>query len=475
MTRRIPDATRDSDHHRHPGALARERFRLAGAVLALAMLTGLLGCGDGKEAADAEPGTPEWFAGQVLYQITVPEFSDDGTLAGVIPRLDELADLGINVLVFNPIHPAGGAMGDSVPAHPYAVRDHLAVDPALGTLDDFERLVAAAHDRGMRVILDMVLNHGALDHVELRQHPEWFTRDAQGQPLRKVEAWQTAVDFDHGHAGARAYLQRVLRTWAQRGADGFRCLHANLQDAAFWTESLAAARRARPGLYFVADSKDPRHLDEGFDAILRPQYLEASSFAYLDDVAQPGLQVDMWFAISDTVFQTSGRGVIFLEDRFSKRAAETFPWPRGAGYAAGLLTLPGHPQLYNGQEWGSAQQARLYRSVPLDRTARHEGWEALYGDLLALRAASPALRRGDARRLETRSHEILVFTRELAGELMLVGVNLSGSGPEFTLPDELASRRWHEWNARSFATTATELPDAIHIEPFGWRAWRAAR
>jgi glycosidase len=281
------------------------------------------------------------------------------------------------------------------------------------------------------------------------------------------------VDFDHDHAGARDYLHRVLRTWARRGVDGFRCLHANLQDGDFWTGALAAARGVRPGLVFVADSKDPRHLAEGFDAVARPQFLETSSFAFLDDVAQLALNDGMWLAVVDTVFDTAGRGVIFLEDRFTRRATEAFPWPRGAGYAAALLTLPGHPQLYNGQEWGCRQQARLAGPSPLDRTVRHAGWEALYRDLLRLRAASEAVRRGESRRVPASNREILVYVRELPQETVLVAVNLSGSGPQFALPDDLAARRWRPWRDGAFGEPRA-LAGPVDLEPFGWRAWRAA-
>jgi glycosidase len=448
------------------------RFALLATSPALAVLVLLASCSQPADHVDPRPDRG-WYTGQVLYQITIAEFSEAGTFDGAIPHLGELRDLGISVVVLNPIHPAGGAVADSVPAHPYAVRDHLAVDPALGDVAAFERFVEAAHASGLRVLLDMVLNHGATDHVAAAEHPDWFTRDDQGQPVRKVAAWRTVADLDQQHPDVQDYLDLVLATWIERGVDGFRCLHANLQDGEFWTATLAAARQSHPGLYVVADSRDPRHLDEGFDAILRPDYLEASAFAHMDDFGQRGLEGDLWFAVVDTVLQTTGRGMNFLEDRFSRRAVESFPWPKGAGYVAALLTLPGHPLLYNGQEWGCAQPPRLFDAVPLDRDTRDQRWEPLYRDLLALRAASVAIRTGDARRLISPDRGLLAFTREANDELVLVLANCSDHRPEVTLPPALASRQWQRWQGDGFATQPVSLGPLVAVDPCQWQAWRA--
>lgn len=443
-------------------------------VLAITALGILASCDQTSDSTESGPDR-DWYAGQVLYQINIPEFSAAGTLDAAIAHLDELRDLGIGVVVLNPIHPAGGAVPDSIPAHPYAVRDHLAVDPSIGDVESFERFTAAAHARGLRVLLDMVLNHGAIDHVAMADHPDWFARDAEGRPTRKVASWRTVADFDHQHPGLQGYLRQVLATWVERGSDGFRCLHANLQGTEFWAESLVAARQLRPELYIVADSRDPRHFAEGFDAILRPDYLEASSFAHMDDFGQRGLEADLWFAVVDTVSNTTGRGMNFLEDRFSQRAVESFPWPRGTGYVVGLLTLPGHPMLYNGQEWGCAQLPRLYDAVPLDRHARDERWEPLYRDLLALRAASAAIRTGDARQLTSPDRGLLAFTRETGAEMVLVLANCSDYRPEVELPPALASREWQRWQGQEFAARSESLGARVAVDPCQWQAWRAVR
>ncbi|MBD3222008.1 hypothetical protein GF314_12285 [bacterium] len=438
---------------------------------------GLVACGTGPDdRAGNGPVSPEWFAGRVQYEVNVPEFSEDGTLDGVIPRLEGLDELGLEVLVLDPIHPRGGVSpADTFPAHPYSVMDHLAVAEDLGGLPAFERLVDAAHARGMRVVLDMVLNHGAIDHVAIVEHPEWFARDEAGEPTRTVDDWRTVADFVHQDPAVRAFHQQVLKTWLARGVDGFRFLHANLMSDDYWREILDGVRRSHPEAYLIADVKNPKFLDLGFDGIYKPQFFEASTFGILDDMAQLGLRDDIWYGAIDTVYGIGLRGTIFLEDRFLARATETFPWPLGKGYATVLLTIPGTPKLYNGQEWGISAQPRLTRGARLAPEQGHEGWAAHYRDLLRLRTGSEALRIGEARWIEAEERELMVYTREIPGETILVAANLTDTGPEFTLPDDLATARWHEWTDGAFADEAAVLEGEIRVGPCDYRAWRLAR
>ena len=110
-----------------------------------------------------------------------------GTFDDVIARLPYVRDLGFDVLYFPPIHPIGRTNrkgrnntltpGPDDPGSPYAIGaaegGHLAVHPELGTLDDFDRLVAAAREHGLEIALDIALN-ASPDHPWIKEHPEWF-------------------------------------------------------------------------------------------------------------------------------------------------------------------------------------------------------------------------------------------------------------------------------------------------------------
>lgn len=108
--------------------------------------------------------TPEpWWTKAVVYQIYPRSFADSngdgiGDLRGIIGKLDYLQKLGVDVLWLSPFYPS--PQDDNG----YDVKDYTGVDPLFGTLDDFTELVAAAHHRGMRIVIDIVVNHSSDEH-----------------------------------------------------------------------------------------------------------------------------------------------------------------------------------------------------------------------------------------------------------------------------------------------------------------------
>ncbi|HZK59254.1 MAG TPA: alpha-amylase family glycosyl hydrolase, partial [Cryobacterium sp.] len=140
----------------------------------------------------------DWWQRGVIYQVYARSFADSGgdgvgDLAGIIDHLDHLGPdgLGIDAIWLSPIYPSPGLdLG-------YDVSDHERVDPLFGSEDDFDRLVAEAHRRGIRVVLDLVMNHTSDAHRWFESsragrdgpHAEWYLwRDpagigADGQPL----------------------------------------------------------------------------------------------------------------------------------------------------------------------------------------------------------------------------------------------------------------------------------------------------
>ena len=195
-----------------------------------------------------------WWKDGVIYQIYPRSFADSngdgiGDLNGIIDKLDHLADLGIDAIWLSPINPSPDV------DFGYDVADYLDIDPKYGTLADFDRLVVTAHQRGIRVIVDLVLNHTS------DQHP-WFieSRSSTDNPKRNWYIWQEnpkgkdeppnnwqaifggkGWEFD-SETGQYYYhmfckeqpdlnwrnpevyreMMRVFRFWSDRGVDGFR-------------------------------------------------------------------------------------------------------------------------------------------------------------------------------------------------------------------------------------------------------------
>jgi alpha-glucosidase len=211
-------------------------------------------------------GTHLWWQRGIVYQVYPRSFMDSngdgvGDLPGVLSRLDYLRWLGVDALWLSPIYPS--PMKD----FGYDVADYTAVHPVFGTLDDFDRLVRAAHARELKVILDFVPNHTSDEHAWFREsrrsrdNPkrDWYLwRDAAadgGPPNNWLScfggsAWQ--LDPQSGQYYYHAFLPEqpdlnwrnpavvqamldVLRFWLERGVDGFRVdvLWHIIKDATF--------------------------------------------------------------------------------------------------------------------------------------------------------------------------------------------------------------------------------------------------
>ena len=101
----------------------------------------------------------DWVRDGVVYEIFPRAFSAQGNFNGITARLDDLKDLGIDILWLMPIHPIGQEKKKGSIGSPYAVRDYYGINPDYGTKEDFKRLIAEAHRRSMKVIIDIVATH----------------------------------------------------------------------------------------------------------------------------------------------------------------------------------------------------------------------------------------------------------------------------------------------------------------------------
>jgi alpha-glucosidase len=183
-----------------------------------------------------------WWRDAVVYQIYPRSFQDSdgdgvGDLRGIAQRLDYLAWLGVDALWLSPFYPS--PLAD----FGYDISDYTAVDPQLGSLEDFDELVAAAHERGLRVLLDLIPSHTSIEHPWFREHPDWYIwSPVEGPPNNWVSAfggpawsrdegsgrwymhsfYPEQPDLDWRNPALVEAMKGVVRFWRGRGADGFR-------------------------------------------------------------------------------------------------------------------------------------------------------------------------------------------------------------------------------------------------------------
>ena len=196
---------------------------------------------------------------QVIYSVFVRGHTKDGTFRALEGDLDRLKGLGADILWLMPIHPIGEEGRKGTMGSPYAIRDYRAVNPDMGTVDDLRHLVDAIHDRDMKCIIDVVYNHTSPDSVLAAEHPEFFLRDEQGKPTRKVADWWDIVDLDYTNRDLWRYQIDTLKQWAAI-VDGFRCDVASAVPVEFWQQAHDEVETVRPGCLWLAESVHGAHV-----------------------------------------------------------------------------------------------------------------------------------------------------------------------------------------------------------------------
>jgi glycosidase len=405
-----------------------------------------------------------WVKNGIIYEIFPRTFSPEGTFAGIEAKLPELKKLGVTILWIMTIHPVGvehrkGTLGSS-----YSVQDYYGVNPEYGTMADFKRLVGKAHELGFKIIIDMVANHTAWDSKLIKQHPDWFTKDSTGKIVSPVPDWADVADLDYSKPGLREYMIGMLEYWVREvGIDGYRCDVAEMVPTDFWNEARAALDKIKP-VMMLSEGQYPEHHLKAFD--LTYSWNLYQLFAPLMKGERSASVLDTLLAREAKHFPKQS-----LRMRFSSNHDEN-AWDNpdvvkfgidGAKLAAVVVnTFPGVPLLYNGQEVGNDVKLGLFEKFTIDWNA-HPDFRGFYTELFALRKASPALRTGEMKRIEsTEGAHVYSFFRSQGRESIAVVYNFS-SAPVTTVLTLPVSRSGYRLKPLFTAPSAAFTVNANHV------------
>ena len=153
---------------------------------------------------------------------------------------------------------------------PYCIQDYKAIAPEFGTLNDFKYLARTCHEHGMAIILDWVANHTAWDHPWVKEHPDWYTHDAEADTIIHPRPWDwyDVADLNYDNKDMRAAMIDAMKYWiADVGIDGFRCDVADGVPADFWKEAIDTLRQAagKRQILMLAEGKRADNFTAGFD------------------------------------------------------------------------------------------------------------------------------------------------------------------------------------------------------------------
>ncbi|OGX88611.1 hypothetical protein BEN48_09080 [Hymenobacter glacialis] len=403
-------------------------------------------------SANATPqyGTP--FAGvpnredAVMYQVNMRAFSQAGNFAGVTARLDSIKALGVNVLYLMPIFPIGT---DSKSVNsPYAVKDYRAVNPEFGTLADLRTLVDAAHARGLTVMLDWVANHTSFDHAWITDHPTWYQRTPSGaiaSPSNNGTTYNDVAQLNFSNLDMRLAMISAMKSWVfTANVDGFRCDYADFQPNDFWKQAVDTLRNVKTHkLLLLAEGTRASNFASGFD-----YNFGFGFYGGIYNVYRNGASAAIFDALnaSEFVGATGTQQVVRYITNHDVNGSDGSPVTLFGGHAGAMSAFviaacyKGVPMVYNGQEAGMTAAIPFpFTSVKVQWGARPDVTRA-YKQLLAARAASPALRVGTPTAHSTAN--VCAFTKTAGSEQALVLVNVRNSTSTYPVPAALANTTW---------------------------------
>lgn len=403
-----------------------------------------------------------------------PPRSQEHRLRRLVDWLDHAIALGASGIALGPIFASR--------THGYDTTDHYRIDPRLGDDADFDHLVAEAHRRGLRVLLDGVFNHVGEDFARYRAAADgdpaaagWF----RGRPGRfhTFEGHSGLITLNHDNPEVLDYTVGVLAHWLGRGADGWRLDAAYAVPQQFWAATLPRVRERYPDAWFVGE-------------LIHGDYAAVVEAARFDSATQYELWKALWSGLNDGNFfeldwalqrhnDFLGRfaPMTFVGNHDVTRIASQLDDPRHVAHAlVTLLTVGGVPSIYAGDELGfrGVKEERFggddavrpeFGSPPLPLDAFGAEIWALHQFLIGLRRRHPWLHRASttAARLDNRQY---VYLTRSGDDALVVALNIDDK-PLRIVVSELGVGRAQVIGGS--AAPPQEVVDAVTVEPHGWR------
>ncbi len=373
--------------------------------------------------------TPDWIRSAVVYEVFPRNFSAEGNLNAITARLDELKDLGVDTLWLMPIHPTGEKMKKGTLGSPFAVRDFYAINPDYGTTNDFKQLVDGAHQRSLKIIMDIVAGQTAWDSV-LMAHPDFYLKGTNGAIIPPDPAWTDVAGLNYGNPDVRRYMIDMMKYWMTSfGVDGFRCDVAPNVPVDFWEEARMELEKINPQVVILADAgAKPDLLYKAFD--VDSSWALASTLDGVMAGVEPASYLEASWEHTSQQFPQGALHLRFTDNHEVPRAVVRYSVSGALAAEVMMLTLDGVPLIYNGMEVGDSTESAdpaLFEKMPI---FWHAGGRPplrdIYRDLIKLRKQNAVFSKGDVTWLQnTATNEVVSYLRTDGTNEFLVLINLS--------------------------------------------------
>lgn len=312
-------------------------------------------------------------------------------------------------------------------------------------MEDFDKLVETAHENGMYVILDWVANHTGWDHAWITEHPEYYTKDKNGEitdPINDATGepwgWTDVADLNFDNEGLREAMKQEMLFWVkEHNIDGYRADAAHSVPTDFWEDVSADLREVKP-VFMLAEAESPKDL---FHNAFEMGY-NWEGHHIMNEIAQGKKTAKDWDEYMkkiDTTFEDDDYLMNFITNHDENSWAGTVKERMGDASEAMLAmsyTIPGMPLVYSGQEYDMDKRLRFFEkdTIPHQKGKVYpilEKLGKLKNENAALHGAKQA---ASYETLETSNQEkILAYERKGGGSELIYLANMSDQPVKFTV------------------------------------------
>ena len=414
---------------------------------------------------------PEWSKNSTIYEVNIRQYTPEGTFKAFESHLPRLKATGVDIIWLMPIHPIGVKNRKGTLGSYYSVKDYMAVNPEFGTMDDFKSLIKKIHASGMHVIIDWVANHSAWDNKLVTEHPEWYSKNNEGnfQPTPWYD-WDDIIDFDYEQPELRKYMTEALKFWVdETDIDGYRCDVAGFIPVDFWDNVRVELEAIKP-VFMLAEWEDRDMLKNAFDMTYA-----WTLWNKLREIAKEGKPVGgliEYMAHDVSTFPRDGYKMTFT-DNHDKNSWEGNQYSNfGPALETCIVfaaTVNGMPLVYSGQEAGLDRSLRFFdKDTIIWKNHRNE---QLYTQLFDLKHKNQALWNGKhggqmVRVYNDSQDKIISFYREMNENKVLPIFNFSNETVNVTLNTKFAADTYTELFSKK--TYKLQGNDPIELPAWGY-------
>lgn len=332
-----------------------------------------------------------WIKDGIIYELYLRAYTQEGTFKSIIPKLNQIKNLGVSIIWIMPINPIGELKRKGTLGSPYSIKDYFDINPEFGTKEDFREFVKEVHKLGMKLIVDVVLNHSSWDNPLIKSNPEFYTRNKKGEIVSPNKDWYDVADFNYANKELRKYMIDMLSYWVMEfDVDGFRCDVAELVPIDFWERARAELDKIKP-VFVLSEGTLPQHHLKAFDMTY-----SWNIYDMLKDLVEGkknSEEITKAIKTERYVYPKNSLRMRFNENHDKERAVKVFGYDGSFITAALITTIPGVPLIYSGQEVGDSVFASLFEkyTIPWEENFEENEHYRFYKSLFSFRNSNRAL------------------------------------------------------------------------------------